>query len=115
MRQLLLFLLLPSPLLFAKAIPGQDAATQSHSAESTLSGRWIVNTELYGSPIVFMLKLEQKADKLTGEFGGDKLEGSVDGNSIRFLAKDEQGGSEDAKGTLQNGVITGTVVLSLAN
>jgi amidase len=110
MRQLLLFLLLPSPLLFAKAIPGQDAATQSHSAESTLSGRWIVNTELYGSPIVFMLKLEQKADKLTGEFGGDKLEGSVDGNSIRFLAKDEQGGSEDAKGTLQNGVITGTVV-----
>jgi amidase len=110
MRKLVLMLLLTSPVLFTPAISAQVATTESHPGEPALSGRWIVTTELYGSPIVFMLELEQKGDKLTGEFGGDKLEGSVDGNTIRFLAKDEQGGSEEAKGTLQNGKITGTVV-----
>ena len=110
MRKLLSSLLLSSSLFFPAAISAQNASKQSHAAQSSLSGRWIVSTNLYGSPVYFMLKLEQNGEKLTGDFEGDKLEGSVNGNKIQFLAKDEQGGSEDAKGTVQDGALTGTVV-----
>jgi amidase len=110
MRTFLSLILLTSSLLLVRTLPAQEATKTAPPTGSGLTGRWIVNTDFYGSPIVFMLELEQKGDKLAGEFGGDKLEGSATGNSIKFLAKDDQGGTEDANGTLQNGVITGTVI-----
>jgi amidase len=99
-----------SSLLFSGVIHAQDAAKQTLPADSTLMGRWVVNADFYGSPLYFALELEQNGEKLTGNFDGDKLEGTISGNTIQFLAKDEQGGTEDAKGTMQNGTISGTIV-----
>jgi acetamidase/formamidase len=56
------------------------------------------------------MELTQQADKLTGNFEGDKLEGAATGNSFHFLAKDDQGGSEDVTATVQGDSMSGTVI-----
>ena len=109
MRKFLSLLLLSSSLLFSGVVPAQDATKRPHPPDSTIAGRWIVSADFYGSPLYFMMELEQTGTKLSGNFDGDKLEGTVSGNSIQFLAKDDQGGTEDGKGTVENGTITGTV------
>ncbi len=58
------------------------------------------------------MELKQEGDKLSGNFDGDKLEGTLKGNNVYFLAKDEQGGTDEGKATLQGGIITGTVVFT---
>ena len=106
------FFFLPTLWLFsAGAICAQEAGKQSSPPDSALAGRWIVSADFHGSPMYFMLKLEQNGEKLSGDFDGDKLEGTVTGNTVQFLAKDEQGGSENAKATVQNGNMAGTIVL----
>src|SRR5207253_2679910 len=42
------------------------------------------------------------------------LEGTLKGNSIYLLAKDEQGGTDEGKGTLERATITGTIVFTHA-
>src|SRR5579859_2295999 len=64
---------------------------QPASAQDTkgpLTGRWMV----------------------TGDFDGDKLEGTVTGTSIQFVAKDEHGGSEKVSATLRGTAISGTCI-----
>ena len=77
-----------------------------------VSGRWFVSADFYGTPILFTLELNQQGDKLTGNFDGDKLEGTLSGNSIHFLAKDEQGGTEECQATLEGANLSGTVVFT---
>jgi amidase len=111
MRKFLSSLLLSSSLLLlAGVVFAQDATKQPHPPDSTVAGRWIVSADFYGSPLYFMMELEQNGEKLNGNFDGDKLDGTITGNSVQFLAKDDQGGTEDLKGTLENGTIAGTVV-----
>jgi len=105
MRKLAFLLLLVPSFLLAQS---DKAATPAGS--SGVSGRWVVVADFYGSPIYFSLKLEQQGDKLSGDFGGDKLEGTLSGNSIHFLAKDDQGGSEECAATMQNGAMSGTFI-----
>src|SRR5579864_382038 len=75
-----------------------------------VAGRWIVNADFYGTPINYFMELKQEGDKLTGNFGGDKLEGTLSGTSLHFLAKDDQGGTEECSATLQGDTLTGTVI-----
>jgi len=56
------------------------------------------------------MKLTQQADKLTGDLDGDKLEGSFTGYSIHFLAKGDQGGSEEGTATVQGDSMYGTII-----
>lgn len=77
---------------------------------SNITGHWFAVADFYGTPINFSLELTQQGDKLTGEFGGDKLEGTLTGNAIHFLAKDDRGGTEELTGTVQAGSISGTIV-----
>jgi len=97
MRYLLALLLLVSLLLHAQQ-------------QNSVAGRWILNADFYGTPLIFQLEMKQQGDKVTGDFGGDKLEGTVSGNAMHFLAKDESGGSEELKGTIQGDTLTGTIV-----
>ena len=100
-------------LLFVPAVlPAQIAQEPTHPAKAGVSGRWIVNTDFFGSTIYFRMELEQDSEKLTGNFDGDKLEGTLKGNTISFLAKDEEGGTDEGKGTVQGATITGTVVFT---
>jgi len=75
-----------------------------------LGGRWTITSDFHGTPIYFKLELEQQGDKLTGNFDGDKLEGTVKGSAVQFLAKDDHGGSEDVKAVVKGGAISGTVI-----
>ena len=83
--------LLGSLLLIQGFVLAQDAG---------ISGRWVVNADFYGTPINLSLELSQKGDKLTGDLGGDKLEGTVSGGVVRFVAKDERGGTSKFDATV---------------
>src|SRR5713101_3203209 len=112
MRKILSLILLSVSLLFVRAIAAQDAAKPNTTATGALSGRWLVNADFFGSPIYFGLLLEQQGKKLTGNFDGDKLEGSVSGGRIHFLAKDEHGGTEEGNATLSDGTMAGSVIFT---
>ena len=106
-----LCLLLFVPVVFP-ASSGQEPA---RPANASVSGRWVVNTDFYGTTIYFRMELKQEGEKLSGNFDGDKLEGTLKGNSIYLLAKDEQGGTDEGKGTLERATITGTIVFTHAD
>ncbi len=94
-KTLSLLLLLPA------LLPAQSPA---------VAGRWSAAANFYGTPINFPMELSQQGDKLTGNFDGDKLEGTLAGNALHFLAKDEHGGSEELTATVESGLISGTIV-----
>lgn len=85
-------------------------ADPAGEAKPGVTGHWVANTDFFGTPEYFKLELVQQGDALSGDFGGDKLTGTVHGNAIEFLAKDTEGGSEEAKASLTGGTISGTVV-----
>ncbi len=58
---------------------------------SAVSGRWFATVDFHGTPLYFNMKLEQRGAAITGQFGGDKLESAINGESIRFLARDPRG------------------------
>jgi amidase len=76
----------------------------------TLTGRWEVTADFYGTPIYYPLHLSQRADSLTGDFSGDTLAGTVHGTAVHFLAKDTEGGTEEFTGTLQGNTLSGSSV-----
>jgi amidase len=88
----------------------QDARKTAAAAEGPLSGRWIITAEYLGTPTQLSVEFQQEGNKLTGNFDGDKLEGTVTGNSIHFLAKDDQGGSEEGTATVQGDTMSGTII-----
>jgi acetamidase/formamidase len=82
---------------------------------SSVAGRWFASSDFYGTPLNFSLELSQQENKITGNFDGDKLEGTLTGNVIHFLAKDEHGGTEELTGTVQAGVISGIITFTDAD
>jgi acetamidase/formamidase len=103
-------------MFFLLLVPGvllaQSAQEPARPANAGVTGSWMVNTDYFGSTIYYRMELKQEGEKLSGDFGGDKLEGTVKGNAIYFFAKDEEGGTDELKGTLQGTTITGTVVFT---
>ena len=110
MRKLFTSLALPAAMCASHFAYGQEAQKAAPASVGPLNGRWTVTSDFHGTPIYFKLELEQRGDKLTGNFDGDKLEGTVHGSAVQFLAKDDHGGSEDVKGTLKGSALSGTVV-----
>ena len=93
----------------SRAADAQDAARESNAGAS---GRWIVNADLYGTALFYQMHLKEETGKLIGDFAGDKLEGTVTGNTIHFVAKDEQGGTEECTATVKGGTMSGTIVFT---
>jgi acetamidase/formamidase len=112
MRTLLLVLLLLPGSPLAEGPRPQDAQKSTDAQGSTVSGRWIINADFYGTPLNFSLELNQQGDKLTGDFGGSKLEGNLTGNSIQFLAKNERGGKVECQARVHYGSMFGTLVFA---
>src|SRR6267143_773308 len=107
MRKILFLLLFVPGVLSA-----QNAQERPGPANAGVSGRWMVTTDYFGTTIYYRMELKQEGEKLTGNFDGDKLEGTLKGNAISFLAKDDEGGTDEGKGTVQGATITGTVVFT---
>ncbi len=103
-------LLLVSSLFFACGSSAQDTGKPANPAAGALTGRWVVNADFFGSPIYFGLLLQQQGEKLTGNFAGDKLEGTASGGHVHFLAKDEHGGTEEGNATVSGSTMTGSVI-----
>jgi amidase len=91
------------------------AAPNVRPQNASVTGRWIVSSDFYGTPVTFPLELKQDGDKLTGNFDGDKLEGTIQNGSIHFLAKDDQNGTEECTAKLQGDTLSGTLVFADAD
>jgi len=87
----------------------------AQTANTTVAGRWNVDADFNGTPIYFRLELKQEGDKLTGEFSGDKLEGTMQAGAIHFVAKDERGNRAECQARMENGTIAGTFVFTDAD
>lgn len=107
MQRLLFLLSLVPALLLA-----QTPATPHSNQASTVSGRWTASADFWGTPINFSMRLEQQGDKITGNFSRTKLEGSVSGASLQFLAKDQEAGTVECKATLKDNTMSGTLVFT---
>jgi amidase len=110
MRKVFIGVVLLAALCSGYSAYAQEAQKAAPAAGGPLSGRWTVTSDFHGTPIYFKLELEQHGDKLTGNFDGDKLDGTVSGSAVQFLAKDDHGGSEDVKAALKGNTLSGTVV-----
>src|SRR5262249_47796348 len=82
---------------------------------SPVAGRWTVTLETFGVPSYFVMNLEQRGNALTGDFDGDKLEGTVSGSGIKFRGENERGGWEEATGRLEGGVLKGTITIAFSD
>ena len=85
-------------------------ADQIADAAEPLSAHWLVTADLHGTPLYGRLDIEQQGQKITGQFYGDKFEGSLDGSAIHFVAKDNSDGTSKVEAALKSGVLSGTVV-----
>jgi len=75
-----------------------------------ITGHWLVTGDLLGTPFYETFDFTQQGNKLTGKFGGDNLEGTVNGSSIHFVSKDEDDDTDEGTAVLANGTLTGTMV-----
>jgi amidase len=80
-----------------------------------LTGRWVVTSEQFATPRYFKMNLVQDGPQVRGDFDGDELTGSVQGDTFTFHGKDANGGSEDATVKLADGKLSGTIVLVYSN
>jgi amidase len=98
-------LLVVSALSFAAQTSQPDEARLS-----SLTGHWTATVDYLGSRLYSGFDLEQQGEKLTGKLNGDPLEGSVEGSGFHFVAKDNDGGTEQVRGSAQGGALHGEVV-----
>jgi acetamidase/formamidase len=103
------------PIVCICILSGASHADKADATKPTLTGTWILTGELFGTPQYFPMELTQEGNKVTGKFEDDTLEGTFDGVTFQFHGKDTVGGYEDAKATLANGLLTGTIVLYFSN
>jgi len=104
-----IFLLLS---LCALTLGASSRAQQASSSATSLTGNWTLTGDFWGTPLYQKLELQDDSGKLTGKFGGDKLEGTFTAGTgaVHFLAKDEDGSTEECTATLKDGVLTGQIV-----
>lgn len=105
-RALLVLLIVAT---FAVHAQQQNAQNFAPQPQGPLSGRWVVTGDYLGTRLNMSLELTQQGEKLTGNFEDDKLEGTVTDNAVHFVAKDDQGGSEEGTATYQADALSGTL------
>ncbi|MBA3912898.1 MAG: acetamidase/formamidase family protein, partial [Acidobacteriales bacterium] len=86
------------------------AVSLAYPQQLTLTGRWNLKVDWYGTTLYFPLRLEQQGTQLTGDLSGDILQGTVTKGEVKFLAKDKNGGSEDVTGAVRDRMLEGNVV-----
>jgi amidase len=90
----------------------QVSEAQEAPRSSGVSGNWLVTADFSGTPLFFRMELKEEAGKISGKFGGDKLDGTANASAIHFVAKDEQGGTEECTATLKDGALSGTLIFT---
>jgi amidase len=75
-----------------------------------VSGEWLVTRDVYGNPLYQRMTLKLESGRLSGVFSGDKLEGTLSGNALHFVARDEENNASEFTGVFNGATITGKVV-----
>lgn len=86
-------------------------------AQSTdpISGEWLITRVVFGNQIYQKITLKLENGKVTGAFAsGKKLEGTLQGNVLHFIARDANSTIE-CTATLNGGTISGKFVETAAN
>lgn len=93
-----------SPLFVALAVPlfGQTP--------EPLTGHWQVTGDMYGTAFYQSLDLTQQGSKLSGKLGHNKLEGTVNGDSVHFVSRDEDNDTDELTATFAGGKLMGTLI-----
>jgi len=96
--------------VLALSVPSR--AQQAPSPTSPLTGHWLLTGDFWGTTLYQPLDLTDDSGKLTGKFGGDKLEGTFTASTgaVHFLAKDEDGSTEECTATFKDGVLSGQII-----
>ena len=95
-------------LVLAPAMIAQNPGPSQN--RNDISGEWLVTRDVYGNPAYQRMTLKLENSKLTGVFAGDKLEGTLNGTELHFIARDEQNNTSEFTGTFSGTNITGKVV-----
>jgi amidase len=91
-------------------IAGAAGEHSNHSASAAVDGEWLTTRDVYGHPRYERLTLKAENGKVTGSFAGDKLEGTIEGQSLHFVARDQDNNTEELTGVVADGKITAKVV-----
>jgi amidase len=93
-----------STLLAGVALPALAQTPQP------LTGHWLVTGEFLGTTFYQTFDFTQQGNILTGKFGGDKLQGTVNGSSIHFVSKDDDNDTDEVIATMAKDTITGAML-----
>lgn len=97
-------------ILFSLLFSANLIDAQAPTVNTPFAGKWLATIDFFGTPLYLKVNLDQQGEVLKGKFGGDALEGKVNGSQYHFLAKDRNGGTEESTGRLENGTLYGDVV-----
>jgi len=83
------------------------------AAQSNISpaGEWLVTLDLFGTPFQQVLTMKADGGKLTGSLRGRghfDIEGTVTGNTVRFVARENKDTTGEYQGTISADGISGT-------
>jgi amidase len=91
--------------------PGSTLTGQTLAqSDATVTGRWVLAADYYGSTRYLRLQLDSRDGHLTGAFNGDPLEGTLAGTHLHFLAKNNNGSTSEVDASVQQNAMSGTVV-----
>jgi len=60
-------------------------ARPNSKPDGSVNGHWVITGNFLGTPFNASMELKQQAEKITGDFDGDKLEGTLSGDSLHSL------------------------------
>src|SRR5690348_4229479 len=110
MRKVMVCFVMALGVTLANGASAKAGQGETSAPGGGLTGKWVVTLDAWGSTIYHRMELKEEAGKLTGKYGRDKLEGTVSGNAIHFVGKDDQGGTDECTATLKDGTMSGTLV-----
>ena len=115
MRRILVVAILAVGFLGALNCLAQGAQDVARNAGGALTGHWLISADYYGTALNASMDLTQQGDKIGGTFRGGKVDGTVTGNVVKFVAKDGEGNISECAATIQNGMLTGAFVFTFAD
>ena len=95
---------------YTLALSALAVSSFAQQPQASLTGKWIMTADIFGSPTYLTMELKQEGDKLSGTYTGDKFEGQVNGVSLHLLATGNGGVTSDVNATVKDGVISGTSI-----
>ncbi len=75
-----------------------------------INGEWLITRDVYGNPLYQRMTLTVQDGKVSGFFDGDKLEGTLQGSALHFIARDEDNDTSEFTGVFNGTNIAGKVV-----